>query len=105
VNLDAGTVDEQPVGCIFAACQGAEDAFPDAALGPADEAIVDRLLWPVDASTVTPTSAALEGMNDPTQYPTVINPLLAPCIGWQQRLDARPLSVGKPKEISHLHAS
>jgi hypothetical protein len=35
----------------------------------------------------------------------VVNPLLAANIRRQQRLDPRPLSIRKPKEISHFNAS
>lgn len=63
VRLDAGAVDEQPVGNTFAPGQRAEDAFPDAALGPAHEAVVERLLLPVDRRAIAPASAALQGTN------------------------------------------
>jgi hypothetical protein len=40
VDLDAATIDEQSVRRILGSGECAEDAFPDAALEPANEAIV-----------------------------------------------------------------
>jgi hypothetical protein len=105
VDLDAGTVDEQSVRRILRPRQGAEDAFPNATLRPADEPVVERLLWPVDSRAIRPAAAAAQRMDDPAQHPTVIRPLLATNVGRQERLDARPLCIRKPKEISHFIAS
>jgi hypothetical protein len=38
-------------------------------------------------------------MHDPADDPTIIDPLNAPNIGWQMRLDPSPLLVAQPKEI------
>jgi hypothetical protein len=105
VDFDAAAVDEKPVRRTSCSRQRAEDAFPDAALGPADEPIIKRLLGPIDVGAIGPTAAAAKGMNDPTQHTTIIHPGLATHIGRKQRLDPPPLHVGKPKEISHLTAS
>ena len=76
VDLDAGAVDEQPVGSAFGSGQRAEDVLPDPTLGPAHEAIVERLLGAIDRRAITPAPAALQGMDDPQKHPAIIDP---PC--------------------------
>jgi hypothetical protein len=105
VDLDAGTVDEQPVRRIACSRRCAENGFPYATLGPADEPVVERLLGPIDIGAVGPTPAAAKGMNDPAQHATIIHARLAAHIGRQQWLDPSPLRIRKPKEISHITAS
>jgi hypothetical protein len=105
VDLDATAVDEQPVRRIAGSRQRAEDAFPDAPLGPADEPIIEGFLRPIDIGAVDPTATAAKRMDDPTQNTTIIHARLTAHIARKQRLDARPLRIGKPKEISHLTAS
>ena len=101
MDLDAGAVDEQPVRRVLGAGQGAENVFPYPALGPAHEAVVERLLRTVDARAIGPPAAATQGVDDPAQHPTIIHPLLAAHVGRQQRLDPSPLRIRKPKEIRH----
>jgi hypothetical protein len=105
VDLDATAVDEQSVRGVSCSRQSAEDALPNAALGPSHEPVIKRLLGSIDVSTVNPTTAATKGMDDPTQHTTIIHPCFAAHIGRKQRLDPSPLRIGKPKEISHLTAS
>jgi hypothetical protein len=105
MDLDAGTVDEQPVGRIIGAGQRAEDAFPYAPLGPADEPVVECFLRPVEVRAVRPATATSEGMDDPAQNTAIIHPFHATNVGRQKRLDPSPLRIRKPKEISHFIAS
>jgi hypothetical protein len=105
VDLDTTAVDEQPVRDVSCSRQSAEDALPNAALGPSHEAVIKRLLGSIDVSTVSPTTAAAKGMDNPTQHPTIIDPRFAAYIGREQWLDPSPLRIRKPKEISHLTAS
>ena len=44
MNLEAGAVDEQPVGTAFGSGKRTEDVLPDAAIGPSHEAVIKRLL-------------------------------------------------------------
>jgi hypothetical protein len=104
VDLDAATVDEQPVWHILAARQRAEDTFPYAAFGPADEPVVERLLRPIDIGTVGPAPAALQSMDDPAQHTTIVNTLPATHIRRQKRLDPSPLHIRKPEVICHFIA-
>lgn len=101
MNLDAAAVDEQPIWRIAGTCQCAEDAFSNAVLGPANEAVAERLLRPIHIRAVSPAPSAAQRMDDPAQHPAIIHPRLAAYVGRQQRHDPVPLRVGKPKEICH----
>jgi hypothetical protein len=105
VDLDATAVDEQSIRGVASSRQGTENAFPDAAFGPADEPIVERLLRTIDVSTVRPAPAAAKRVDDPAQHPTIIHTWFAANIRRQKRLDPSPLRIGKPKEIRHISAS
>jgi hypothetical protein len=105
VDLDATAIDEQSIGSIARSRKRAENACPDAALGPANEPVIKRLLGSIDVCAVGPTATATKRMDDPAQHTTIIHTWLATNVGWQQRRDPRPLLIGKPKEISHLTAS
>jgi len=105
VDLDATAVDEQSIWSAAGSRQRAENAFPDAALRPADEPIVERLLRTIDVSTVRPATAAAKRVDNPAQHSTIIRAWLAANIRRQKRLDPSPLCIGKPKEIRHLTAS
>lgn len=103
MDLDAGAVDEQPIGRVLLAGQRAEDPFPNPTLGPAHEAIVERLLRSIDiARAVGPAPATPERVDDPAQHPAIVDTVHAANILRQQRLDPSPLRIRKPKEISHL---
>jgi hypothetical protein len=102
MDLDAGAVDEQPIWRVLATRQRGKDALPDTSLGPAHEAVVERLLGAINLlRTVAPASAAFERMDDPGEHSAIINTLHAAHVVWQQRLNPRPLRVRKPKEIRH----
>jgi hypothetical protein len=106
MDLDAAAVDEQAIGGAFFAGKCAEDPFPDAALRPSDEAVVERLLRTVDIlRAIGPASATFQRMDDPAQHSAIIDTLHAANVSRQQRLDPRPLRIGKPEEIAHLTAS
>jgi hypothetical protein len=88
MDLDAGAVDEQAIRDILTTRQRGKDTLPDAALGPAHEAVVERLLRAIDMlRTVTPAPAALQCMHDPGKYPAIIDPRYPTRIARQQRLD------------------
>ncbi len=81
-------------------CQGAEDVHPDAFGCPAHEAIVERLARTVDGRGVDPAPAGLQDINDPADDAAVVDPWLAPRIGWKMWLKPRELSFTQPKIIS-----
>lgn len=100
MDLDATAVDEQPIRHILGTCQRTEDTFPNATLGPADDAVVERLLRPVDIRAI-----ATKCMDDPAQHPTITDPLLTAHICRQQWSNPLPLRIRKLKQIRHLIAS
>jgi len=94
VDLDAATVDEQLLWYAIHSGELGEDPFPHTAFGPAPEAVVERLLRPVDMlGAVAPATTALQSMDDAGKHTPVINPWHAPCVGRQKRLDPRPLLI------------
>ena len=106
MDLDAARVDEQAIGYILGPRKRAEDTLPNAALGPAHEAVVERLLRTVDVPwAIGPAPAAFQRMDDPAQHTAIVDPIHAAHVGRQERLDPSPLNIRKPKEISHLIAS
>ena len=52
MNLDATAVDERSARRVSLSGQRTEDAFLDAALGPADKPIIGRLFGSIDVGTV-----------------------------------------------------
>jgi hypothetical protein len=102
VNLEARGVDEQSIRSILGTREGREEIFPNAPLRPSDEAIVERLLRPINLSrTIRPSTTVLQCMHDPAQNAAIINPLDTARIVRQKRFDPRPLRIRKPKEIRH----
>jgi hypothetical protein len=66
---------------------------------------IGDLLSPIDVGAIDPAAAAAKRVNDPAQHAAIIHARLTAHIGRQKRLDPRPLSIGKPKEISHITTS
>ena len=77
VGLDTTAVDEQLVRGFSGSRQRAEDAFPNAALGPSHEPVIKRLLGSIDVGTVDPTTPAAKGVGDPAQHAPIIHARLA----------------------------
>ncbi len=99
VSFDDGAVDHQPVRRSLASCEGREDVFPDAAFGPAFEAVVEGFAGAILCRRIRPPSARADDVNaddvnNATENPTIINPLKATGVGWQKRFNARPLYIG-----------
>lgn len=66
VHLDARAVDEQPGWHAVDPGKVGKYALPNAALGPAPEAVVERLLRPVDMlGAIAPAATALQCMDNP----------------------------------------
>lgn len=95
-------LDEQPVRSLSCSCWRAEDAFPNAALGRANEPVIECFLWAIDVGAFPPTGTAAKSMDDAIQQATIIHAWLAAHVGRQQRLDACPLCIEKSKKISIL---
>jgi hypothetical protein len=76
---------------------------PHALFGPADKAIVERLVRPVlIARRIGPTPAGLQYMDDARDHPPVIDPRDAARVRRQMRPDLRELVFRQPeKMIAH----
>lgn len=70
-------------------CDLLEEPTPDAARGPAVEAVVDRGGRAIGLGHVPPAAAGLEDMQDARDNPAVIHPRLAGLAARQMRLDPR----------------
>jgi hypothetical protein len=105
MDLDATAVDEQAIWSVAGSRKRTENAFPDTALRPTDEPIIERFLRTIHVSTVRPPPAADIRVDNRALHPAIIHTWLAANIGRKQRLDPSPLLIGKPKEIRHLSAS
>lgn len=100
MRLHSGGVDEHLGGRTTGAGQGMGEIDPDALGGPAHIAIVERLAWPVIRRRIDPAPAGLQDMDDAADHSAVINARLAPCVGWQMRLDPRELRIRQPEKRS-----
>jgi hypothetical protein len=100
VNLDARAVDEQPGWHAVDPGKVGKDALPHASLGPAPEAVVERLLRAIDVLwAITPATTALQRMDNAGEHPPIIYPRHPTSILRQERFDPRPLLIRKPEEI------
>ena len=64
MSLDRRTVDQQLGRWLTRGGQSVEDIRPDALLGPAHKAIVERLARTIDGWSIDPAAARLEHVND-----------------------------------------
>ena len=97
MSLDRRAIDQQLHRRTARRRQRLEDRFPDAFLGPADEAVVERLARAVDRRSIDPTAAGLENVNDTADDAAIIDPRLAARVGRKMRLKPRELSFGQPE--------
>jgi len=103
MSLDRRTVDQQLRRRAARRRQRLENCFPDAFLGPADEAVVERLARTVDRRSVDPPAARLENVNDAADDAAVIDPRLAARVGRKMRLKPRELPFAQP-EVMVVHS-
>jgi hypothetical protein len=80
-DFDAAAVDGTLLPLVLRSCHSAENALPDASIGPAYEAIVVCLLRTIDSGVVGPLPAAFQSMDDPAQNTTVVDTLLTAHVG------------------------
>src|SRR5262249_49374111 len=92
------TVERHLSRCIGIAGDRSKYRLPDAALAPASKAIVNCFMRTVFARAVFPAATNLLHVHDAAQYPPIILSFGARLVGWQMRLDLRPLLVAKPKQ-------
>lgn len=79
-----------------------ENALPHAALGPAPEPVVKRLLRPVDMlGAITPATTVLQHVDSAGKHTPVIDPRHTARILRQNRLDPRLLLIREPEGTRH----
>ena len=78
-----------------------EQIDPDALGGPADIAIVERLLRPVFRRRIDPAPAGFEHMDDAADHPAVVDPRLAARVGGKMRRNLRKLRVRQPELVQN----
>jgi hypothetical protein len=79
-------------------CTGSEDVLPNAALAPASETVVDRLVRSILSRALFPATSDLLYMHDATQYPSIIMALGTALIGRQMWLYLGPLFIVEPNK-------
>ena len=102
MSLDRRTVDQQLRRRTSGRGQGVEDRLPNALLGPADKAVVERLARTIDRRRIDPSAAGLKDMDDPADDAAVIDPRFATRVGRKIRLKPRELPLVQP-EIALFH--
>ena len=100
MGLGVGRVDHLNVGCVATLRQFPEQAFPDAALRPAHEAVIDRFRRPILGRTIDPAATALDDMHDAADDTAVVDAIFAAHVRRQKRLYPRPLPITKPKQVA-----
>lgn len=103
VGLYGGGVD-QHLGRRAASLRERLEQFDPDLLGrPAHEAVVERLLRPIDVPRrVGPAATGLQHMDNATDHPPVVYALLAPRVLRQKRCDLRELLVRQLELIHRL---
>jgi hypothetical protein len=103
MRFDRRAIERQRHAILAGLGQGIEDREPTVTFGPSIEAIVDGRVRAIFARAIAPTRATLEHMNDAADNAPVIL-TLRPCeVGGKMRLNAGPLSVVQPKQITLHH--
>jgi len=81
----------------------AQDTCPDARLGPAVEAIIDRRVRSVVRRTVLPATAGLEHMDNAADDLLIAGRLHPAAVLWDRRLNHRVLLIRQPKQVRHRY--
>ena len=101
MRLDRRGVDENLRGRPAGLRERVEQVDPDAFGGPADIAIVERLLRPVFRRRVDPAAAGFQHMDDAADHAPIVDPRLAARVGGKMRRDLRKLLVRQPELIGN----
>jgi hypothetical protein len=97
--LDVGGVDHLQIGGPAVRSQRAEKSFPDSALCPTYETVVDRCGRAILGWAIAPATTALQHVQDATDDAAVVHPLDPPNIRREMRFDLLPLLIVQPKKV------
>ena len=100
MRLDGGTVDQdlrrRPAGL----CKRLKQIDPDAFGGPANVAIIERLLRPIFGRRIDPSPTRFQNMHNTADDASVVNTRLATRIGRKMRFNPRKLRIRQPEQVS-----
>ena len=74
MSFEMSGIDHQLIGLATTSSQGGKDPVEDAKSAPANETVVECLVWPVVDRCITPTQSVSDNENDPAKNAPVINP-------------------------------
>jgi hypothetical protein len=74
-----------------------EQIFPDAAPGPADEAVIDRRRRAILGRAVAPAATAFQDVHNAADDAAIIGSFDPAYVRRQVRFDALPLLIAQPK--------
>ncbi len=100
MRLEVGGVDHDLLGISATFGKFNEDAAENAHLAPADEPVVDCLVWPVAWRNVAPPQPVADQEDDPTDHPAIIHPGDA-MRERKERRYPRHLGFGKQDHLGH----
>ena len=95
MGLGSGTVDQVDVAGIELD-KGIEHPLPNAATGPAIEAIVDRRRRAIDRRAILPAASRLQHVDNARQDTPIILPSRPGLVLRLQRFDRLPLRIAQP---------
>jgi hypothetical protein len=99
MRFDMGRVDHLRVRASAVSGKFSEQVFPNPALCPTHETVVDRhrraILW----RAIAPAAATFQHVHNPADDAPIVYPFDTANIGRQMRLDPSPLPVAQPKQI------
>lgn len=100
MRLEVCGIDHQPIRLAALGRQLGEDAIEHAQTAPADEAVIDRLVWPIGRRGIPPAQAVLQNEDDPRDHPPVIDPRNA-MRKRKKRLNPAHLRLAQQPHIRH----
>jgi hypothetical protein len=104
MGFEMGRIDHQTGGPAALARKLGEDAVEDTQTAPADEAVVDRLVWAVVLRRIAPAQPIADQEDDPADHTLVIHPRDA-MRQREIRFDPAHLRPRQPEQITHQSTS
>ena len=99
MGFDVATVDRQFLGNRPRRSDLLEQTLPDAPLGPAIVAVIDRRRWTVGGGYVAPAASRLQYMKNARDHRSIIDPRFARLTVGKMRLDRCPRLIRQPEQI------
>lgn len=97
MSLDVAAIDLSSLRDPAFLGQRRQDAGPDAPAAPPVPSVVDRCRRAVFGGAISPAAAAFEHVNDPGDYPAIIDPPRSGLVLRQVGLDCAPCFIRQPE--------